>query len=30
MAGFAINRDFGVEFDEDNLANFAAAGDLGP
>ncbi|HSP43598.1 MAG TPA: choice-of-anchor I family protein [Luteolibacter sp.] len=30
MAGFAINRDFSVEFDEDNLANFAAAGDLGP
>jgi hypothetical protein len=30
MAGFAINRDFSVAFDEDNLDNFAAAGDLGP
>ena len=30
MAGFGINRDFSVEFDEDNLDNFAAAGDLGP
>ncbi|BCX46457.1 alkaline phosphatase protein [Haloferula helveola] len=30
IAGFAINRDFGVEFDEDDLANFPLAGDLGP
>ena len=30
MAGFAVNRDFSVAFDEDNLDNFAAAGDLGP
>lgn len=30
MAGFGINRDFSVAFDEDNLANFADAGDLGP
>jgi hypothetical protein len=30
MAGFAINRDFAIEFNEDNLENFVAAGDLGP
>lgn len=30
IAGFALNRDFSVEFDEDNLENFGAAGDLGP
>ena len=30
IAGFALNRDFSVEFDEDNLDNVAAAGDLGP
>lgn len=30
MSGFALNRDFSVEFDPDNLTNVAAAGDLGP
>lgn len=30
FAGFAINRDFSVEYDEDNLTNVADAGDLGP
>lgn len=30
FAGFAINRDFDVAYDEDNLDNVAAAGDLGP
>lgn len=29
FAGFAINRDFTVEYDEDNLDDVAAAGDLG-
>lgn len=30
IAGFGLNRDFSVAFDEDNLDDFAAAGDLGP
>jgi hypothetical protein len=30
FAGFALNRNFDVEYDEDNLDNVAAAGDLGP
>lgn len=30
FAGFGLNRDFSVNYDEDNLGNVAAAGDLGP
>lgn len=30
FAGFGINRDFSVEYDEENLTNVSAAGDLGP
>ena len=30
ISGFGLNRDFSVEFDSDNLDDFAAAGDLGP
>jgi 2',3'-cyclic-nucleotide 2'-phosphodiesterase/3'-nucleotidase/5'-nucleotidase len=30
FAGFGMNRDFGVEYDEENLTNVADAGDLGP
>lgn len=29
-AGFALNRDFGVTFNEDDLSKFGQAGDLGP
>lgn len=30
FAGFGLNRDFSVAYDEDNLVNVANAGDLGP
>jgi DNA-binding beta-propeller fold protein YncE len=30
FAGFGMNRDFSVKYDEENLTNVAAAGDLGP
>lgn len=30
FAGFGMNRNLAVEFDEENLTNIAAAGDLGP
>ena len=30
MADFVVNRDFSVDYDEDNLANVGDAGDLGP
>jgi hypothetical protein len=30
FAGFGVNRDFEVEYDEENLTNVADAGDLGP
>ncbi len=30
FAGFGLNRDFSVAYDEENLTNVEAAGDLGP
>jgi hypothetical protein len=30
MSGFGLNRDLTVNYSEDNLANAASAGDLGP
>lgn len=30
FAGFGLNRDFSVEYEEENLTNFEDAGDLGP
>jgi hypothetical protein len=30
FSGFGLNRDFSVDFDEENLGNVADAGDLGP
>ena len=30
FAGFGINRNFSVDYDEENLSNVADAGDLGP
>lgn len=30
QAGFTLNRDFSVEFNEDDLSKFGKAGDLGP